>query len=501
MKVMKKILTMLFVMMMVLGMGTAISAEEGTSAADKGSITIDNAIVGQTYSIYKIFDLESFYDDTTNPTATKRYAYKVASEWSGFFTGSGEGLNYVDINDGYVTWKAAKNSETDVAEFAKKALAYAKDTTNSITATKTENASATTVEFTGLDLGYYLVDSTVGTLCNLTTTNKSVNISDKNEAPKVEKTVQNKNKIGTTNEYDSSNSETLDGTVNFKTTFIVKAGAENYVLHDKMDDQLEFDSSSVVVKKGTDTLTKGTDYNLVTTTTGETTPCTFHIEFINYSKDDEITVTYSAKLKKTATVGTGYNNSTWLGYGDKNGVSNTSTTTTKTYSIPVFKFHDVSGTETGLANVTFTLSVKGSTEPLKFVNNTIAGATEQTYRVAAADDATTNPVTTIDSGKFTLNGLGAGTYILEETSAPKGFNKLKDKIEITIDDDGKISYKYANSTGTATSLTAGDPIKIENKTGTILPSTGGMGTTMMYIVGAVLLIGSGVILITKKNVK
>mgnify|MGYP002680508691 FL=1 len=104
-------------------------------------------------------------------------------------------------------------------------------------------------------------------------------------------------------------------------------------------------------------------------------------------------------------------------------------------------------------------------------------------------------------GKITIKGLAAGKYYLTEIEAPKGYNKLNKDIEIEIDSSGNIGYKERGSIGAGSSAQFDGFIKIENRTGTVLPSTGGVGTTMMYIVGAVLLIGSGVILITKKNVK
>ena len=104
-------------------------------------------------------------------------------------------------------------------------------------------------------------------------------------------------------------------------------------------------------------------------------------------------------------------------------------------------------------------------------------------------------------GKITIKGLAAGNYYLTEIEAPKGYNKLYKDIEIEINIGGAIEYKERDSMGSGSVVSYDGFIKIENKTGTLLPSTGGVGTTMMYIVGAALLIGSGVLLITKKNAK
>ena len=100
-------------------------------------------------------------------------------------------------------------------------------------------------------------------------------------------------------------------------------------------------------------------------------------------------------------------------------------------------------------------------------------------------------ITTPSSGKFTIQGLDANTYLLTETEQPKGYNKLASPITIVIETDEKVKLdgSYVNV------------VEVENKTGTILPSTGGMGTTIIYMVGAILVIGSGIVLLSKKKSK
>ena len=493
MKVMKKILTMLFVMMMVLGMGTAVSAEEGTSPADKGSITIDNAIVDQTYSIYKIFDLESFYDD--NSTATKRYAYKVASEWSGFFASGAKGLNYVTIDEnGYVTWNTG-----NVADFAKDAIDYAK--TNSIANKGSDKATTETVSFNNLELGYYLVDSSVGVLCSLDTTNKNVTIKEKNVKPTLKKLI-----VATPTNLET-NTATIGDTINFQTTITIGKGAQKIHLYDEMDKGLTLNNSSITVTKD-GAAVASTNYTTVNASQDTTTnKWKFDFEFnqtyldaltkemIDNNKETlELVVTYSATLNKDAVIDTttGNENKTWLTYGDNATKSDESKTTTYSFEIPVFKFYkDSASTQKALAGVTFELRKEGGTEAIKFMKDT----TGTEYRVALNTEASsTITIETNDTGKFTIKGLAAGNYELKEKTAPKGYNIPKNAVKIRIADDGKI---YVNGETTTPST----QVEIENKTGTILPSTGGMGTTIMYIVGAALLIGSGVVLVTKKSAK
>ena len=509
MKVMKKALTMLFVMMMVLGMGTAVSAAEGNYDDDDGTITISNAIDGQTYNLYRILKLESFYDENpSESTAIKRYAYKVETGWEDFIKidGSGEGNGYLDIEDGYVKWKSTVD-ESKAAEFAKKALAYAK--TKNIVATKSEVASGTTVNFSNLKLGYYLVDSSVGALCSLNTTNLTATITEKNSVPTLSKLVGLKG----TSVRKLRNTAEIGQILEFETYITVGDGPQQYILHDEMDPAFTYNSSTLkVVSKapGYGFYSRVDESNYSTTTTdGHTFDVVFTQTFLDgLKKGYKIKVIYEATLNENAKIGSvGNKNKTWVSYGDKQAISNITETITRTYGIPVFKFYktDVTGTtsEQPLANVKFKLSsnadadLNSNTDFIKFVKN----ATTDVYRKALDTDAAYNTeLASNNLGKITLQGLAAGTYYLYETETVKGYNKLTKAVQIEIKEDGTLWY--ANKGEALQQVDAVDGlVKIENKTGTVLPSTGGMGTTMMYIAGAMLLIGSGVLLITKKNMK
>ena len=107
-------------------------------------------------------------------------------------------------------------------------------------------------------------------------------------------------------------------------------------------------------------------------------------------------------------------------------------------------------------------------------------------------------LTTPADGKFAVSGLDADTYYLEETEAPAGYNKLKDPVEfvITATVDGTTNVGTATvSYGTDSTGT----VKVENKTGAELPSTGGIGTTIFYVLGSILVLGAGVVLVVKKR--
>ena len=495
MKLFKKIAAIMLSIMMVLGMASVVSAE-GTGAT-AGTITISKVAPGATYKIYRILDLESYSENN--------YAYKLREEtpsspWKAFIENK---TDYVDINNGYVTWKA----DQDVKIFAKLALAHANETTNNITPDGEMTVSAdaqtapTSIVFLNLPLGYYLIDSGAGTLCLLDTTNPDINIEEKNGVPSVEKKVSSEQN-GT---YGQSNSANIGDKVYFQTTITAQQGAQNYVLHDKMDTGLTFTDSSVAVKfksGGTEkNLTKNTEYTL--TTSGLTDGCTFEIAFTQtfcdtLKADDQIIVTYSATLNESAVIaGVGNKNETWLKYGENSNTTH-DTTTTKTYSIPVFKYTKEGTDDKALAGAKFTLSKNANGDnPIKLVSVSKNDTTGDIYRVAKENEAEgvtkITEVTTTASGKFTIQGLDADTYYLTETQQPAGYNKLSASIKVVISEEGKITI--------GTPGTEVTEVKVENKTGSRLPSTGGSGTTLIYILGAILVLGSSVVLITKKRMR
>ena len=191
--------------------------------------------------------------------------------------------------------------------------------------------------------------------------------------------------------------------------------------------------------------------------------------------------------------GTGNENDTWLGYGDSSETTH-SNTFTKTYEIPVFKY---TGTNTGLSDAVFKLyrdEECTDAKQIKFVSLSKDGEYD-VYRIVTDGEAVTaGQIKTDDTGKFKIRGLDADTYYLKEVTAPKGYNKLSKAVKIEIDKDGNIKVDDR-------AIVAGEDVKVLNKSGSILPSTGGRGTTLFYILGAILVVGSGVVLITKKRMK
>lgn len=487
MKHVKKLASLLLALVLVLGLTTTAFAAQGGDLTG-GSITIDNAVKGQTYSIYQILYLES-YDAATNA-----YAYKANSAWESWLKTQ---TTYVSIdNQGYVTWV----EDADPIAFAKAAQAEATKEGSTITADGTKNATDNTVAFTDLKLGYYLVDSTLGTLCSLNTTNPNVTIKEKNAEPTNEKTVEE----DSNHQYGNVNDADIGQTVNFKSTITLPKGSENVTFHDTMSAGLTLDASSIKVYTDAAMTTELAADNYNVTTTDLTDNCTFEVSFKQTYLDglaaDSTTVYvgYSATVNANAVVGgNGNPNESKVSYGDSTNTKTTPSSITKTYtwSFDVLKYGNGDETKV-LENAQFVLLNNDKTKVATIVDGKLTGWAD--VPAAGTDGTITWPantaLTTNAQGKIDIAGLDADTYYLREVKAPAGYNKLADDVTVTInptegtDADG-------NKTLTLTPVTA----KVNNQSGSELPSTGGMGTTIFYVIGSILLIGAAVLLITKKR--
>ena len=506
MKLTKKLAGILLALAMVLG----LAATE--FAAGENTITVKNAVKDQTYKLYKMLDL------VVNDAHTA-YSYTVNSAWKNFFkaaegeTPAGKGLTYVNIDaQGYVTWK----ENADVAAFAKDAEEFAKG----LTALKTHTASADgDFTFSDLDAGYYLVTSTLGTKATVGTTpgNPNPEIQEKNVAPVNVKTVEEDSKVGKegVDAWGSANDADIGQVVNFKSTITAQPGAENYVFHDKMSAGLTLDKASIKVDNVAVTDAQGNDVPgdsyTVSYPSGEGTDgCTFEIAFAQSYLDTitqatTITITYSATLNENAVIaGEGNPNESKLSYGEINETtgkpgSTTPSSETKTYTwdVDVFKYtnkttgegEDKKTEEIALADAEFTLSKNSDgSNPIALVSEG-----NNVYRVAkTGETGTVTKITTDATGKFTIKGLDADTYYLTETAAPAGYNKLAAPVTIVIGENGVVN-------GTTEAPQGVDEVKVLNQSGTELPSTGGMGTTLFYVLGSVLVLGAVVLLVTRKR--
>lgn len=485
MKYMKKLMTLLAVLTLALAMAVPAFAASST-----GTITIDNAVTGTTYKAYRIFDLES-YDTDKNA-----YSYKLNSAWNGFpaysTTIDGNTVSATDFfsvnSAGYIEWNGAKKDAG--ADFAKLAKAFAVE--KSIACDKTETATDATVTFTNLILGYYLVDTSLGSLCSLDTTAPSVTIKEKNSDTTIEKKI-----VINGDEKVDSNSAGIGDTVNFSITITVKDGdPKNYVLHDKLSG-LTFDSDSLEVKVGTTKLNAGTDYTLETNPTDGDS---FDVKFTNgkLKPNDVVVVTYSATVAANATIGgEGNTNIAKLKYSGK--VSTDEKTTTYVWKLNVHKYTlNSTSKEVALSGAKFVLyRMDGDTKKYaKLTKDKIDSWVDD------KGDATT--LETSGEGDILIEGLNVGTYYLKETEAPAGYNKLTEPIEVEITattsaTNGSETVKYKNSSETSYTPATDATVKVLNKAGTQLPSTGGIGTTLFYVIGGVLMAVAAVLLVTKKR--
>ena len=472
MKLLKKYFGVLLAMIMVLSMSTVAFAAHGTND-NSGSITINDAVEGQTYNAYQVLVLESYNTDAG------AYSYKANDNWKDWLKRQ---TQYVSIDaQGYVTWVEG----ADAAAFAKAALAHAKE--NKITPTDAKTADSTTVAFTGLNLGYYLVDTTLGTLCSLDTTIPDVTMNEKNEVPSQTKEVQE----DSDGSWGDENTAEIGDTVNYRTTISAKKGAQGYVLHDVMSAGLTLNENSVTVTG----LTKGQDanngdYHVVTT--GLSDGCTFEVMFHQSYLDTittntDIVVTYSAVVNEKAEIYDASNpNKTTLKYGEDSEFETVpSETKTYTFKVDVVK---TDGDDKVLDGAQFKLyDAKTGGKEIAVVEES-----NGVYRLAKDGETGVEYITTV-KGQLEIKGFDANTnYYLEETKAPDGYNKLAERVEIAVK-EANLEASVSNDTWQS------GGVHIVNKAGDLLPTTGGMGTTILYIIGGVLVVAAGSMLVIRRK--
>ena len=516
MKKMKKIMALMLAAIMMMAMSVTAFAAETTH-----SLTVNakggQDLKGQTINLYKLFDVTESGDEQN-----KNYAYTVNTE-TGYKDAieSALGTSFTGTTDEEYAAAvlALKDTEGAVQKFANDftADALTKNLTATATSNKiTEEENKTSYTFNSLAAGYYLVYVTGGKeiQSSLVTVDAGTTTVDlKTEAPSIEKTADKETvSIGQVVKY------TVTGSIPDTT------GYSEYVykIHDELSTGLDFvndengtactDNKVAVKVAFTDTTdASGAPTEAIIAAENSrkmSLDLSAWVKANQANKGKTFTVTYYAKVNANAVVTE--KNKAQLEYGNKPGETTTTTPSeakTPTYPLDILKVKKDSDPEVILADAHFTLyasTTAGDIDENKSIKVTKDADGKYSYAADQnAADATADMVTVaskIDGKGYNLhiNGLAAGTYYLKETKAPEGYNKLTKAIKVTITKsttEDERDWTLAAENGTVDSKI----VKIENSTGSLLPSTGGMGTIAFAVIAAILVLGVAVSFIRDKR--
>ena len=470
---MKKVFAFVLALAMVLAVGATFATE-----ATGNKINISNAADGETYNAYKILDLSyQGEDDNGNPTA---YTYTVNPAWANFFKADNPVVSAVFAIDeqGYVTsgepGETSWNATSNLSKFAEAAAKFAKE--NNLTAEASATANGTSVELS-TGAGYYLITSTLGSRAMIDTTPGDVEMTEKNDVDTIEKEV----KEDSTGNYGTTNDAQIGDKIEFKTIAAITPRSVKVKIHDTMSDGLTFNNDiKIYTDAAMTTELDSAKYTIqATPDTGDTFTIQVDDSFAATSTaTQDLYITYSATLNNKAIASdisiVEVKNTTKVTFGD-NGTSTEASTTTATHKFSIFK-HAKDSTD-NLAGAEFSLKKDGTALKLIKLDDT-------NYRIAEAGEAgAVNTFTTVAAGDIVIWGVDADSdYALTEENPPEGYNKLSSDITVSV---------------SAENTTRAD---VENNSGTELPSTGGIGTTIFYVVGGLLVIGAAVILIARRKV-
>lgn len=495
--------------------GLAATTVATANAADNATLTVsttDTKFAGKTVNAYKMFS-------ATVSSDGKAVSYTLTDEWKSFFKDS---VGLTDVTDANVNDKANEyvsgltGKEKDLSAFAAKASNWAQ--TNNIavdaTATVSKNADKYTATFTNLDYGYYVVAVPGATVADTNSQyaalvpvhSTSVDASIKGALPTVVKKVNG----------GSATSAKIGDPLTFTLTSTIPdmSAYRTYTFNfkDTLSKGLTFNQVDSV-KVGDTTLTKDTDYTVTTSTVSDSTLLT--VTMLNFKAKQQtnagktITVTYTATLNKDAVVGGhGNTNSATIQYSNNpstggTGESEPSKVRVFTYGFTVDKYtgDNYTAEAVRLPGAKFTLAPKDG-NPMSFVQVNAGSATANAvYRVATDGETGTTTITTPENGKVDFQGLKNGEYTLTETEAPAGYNKLASAIGVKVEgqNDGTdttnatvhITYDNDNGSSNYNQSASNGVIPVRNKSGVVLPGTGGMGTIAFTVIG-VLVIALGV---------
>lgn len=509
MKRMKKLVSVLLATVMVLAMTTTVFADGYT-------ITINNEATGHTYEAYQIFTGDLSKGVLSNIV------------WGSGITEEGKTV----LQNNYDT--AETKSAAGVAEALtnENAVQFAKDAAGYLTGTKfvsTYNETDRNYTISGLVAGYYLVKNQDSSLANKDDAYTSyilqvvgnTEVSPKSAKPTVDKQVHDETadaEVGATDGWGESADHAINEGFQFKLIANLPADTdfnayEKYkvVFTDTMSEGVTFESIASVTVDG---VTLTADQYKATATADQaggswtlTITDIKSISGVNLTDGADIVVIYNAHLNEKAQVnhtsGTTTNkNEVYLQYSNNPNASGEGELGKTpedivwvfTYEVDNTKVDATDSTnKTPLAGAGFRLyDSTGTTEIGLIYDDTLSA-----YRPVKSGETAEEMTSADGTGVFNIKGLDAGTYVLKETKVPSGYNKCADTTVVI-----KATHAEAASGASATTTLSSDSNvtnTIENKQGSTLPETGGMGTTIFYVIGAILVIGAGVVLITRKR--
>lgn len=498
MKHARKLASLLLALVMVFALATTAFAQDVTVTGGTGSITISNAAKGETYAIYKLFDATVSEDGSSIA-----YTGTIPKSLETYFTAD---------KNGYISATPAAKDGEIMSAGLKTAL---KDWTENEEPTATAESDGSALTFTELAYGYYVVTTTQGDqLISVDSTKPDVTIVDKNSsAPKdLSKTASSK---------DVNIGDTVTYTVRFKTSNYYGAGKDareivSYTIEDTLPEFLkDVKVTSIIVDNDGDDKTTDDQTKLDAQFVNKKIVIDWYDEVNNkflYNNGATITITYTAVVTDKAAID---------GNGNPNKV--TVTWTTKGGTEP--EFGKLEKVET---IYTYAIALKkvnnegkalpGAVFEFPFYVKSTPDTTDGAYIYAGTNpgEGLTNQITTPASGVIVVKGVKTGDYTITEFKAPDGYNKLTAPVTVKAKKTGQISTnttvyldENGNITDTQTEKTtevnvdiatiAATAVVVVNKAGTELPSTGGMGTTVFYVLGSVLVLGAVVLLVTKKR--
>lgn len=512
MKYTKKLLAAVMVMVMAL----ALSAVPAFAA---GTITVNNAAKGETYAVYKVLDA------TINDSGGIDYKGPIPEALQDVLavTTVGTAPNTYSAID-----KKAGVSDQDLFDALKQYAADAEGVANYAAlvaldsfphATASQTATGNTVTFS-VDPGYYVVVSTQGTAVMIdSATNPAAEINEKNttELTAAKEADKESYAIG----------DTITYTATFDTAnYLTKPGATEaqpvteYIISDTLPPFLSNATVKSVTIGGTALTPTPAFANKEFSIEWATWDATNEVWNSIYNNGAQIVVVYEATLTSTTNIGKDDKNTVTIQpkLGKDNGTEETPTElqesadeTIKTYAAALKKVDETGAPLAGAEFQVAGLQAEKKDEGVWVVTS---------YNPAST--ATPTTLTTDSNGKLYIVGLsGDATLAITETKAPDGYNKLNGAQELTpqlmetttykttswekydakgnlIDSKTTETTEYTQNTKSLADLDAA-ALEIENNKGAELPSTGGMGTTILYVIGAIMVLVAGVYLITKRR--